>query len=185
VSQYLDHLTPERRELISAVRALVNANLPPGYQEEMAWGAITWNVPLSVYPDTYNRQAMCYVALASHKNTATLYLMATYMDPVQRKRLESGFKAAGKRLDMGKSCLHFKKLDDLPLDLLAEIIAAVPMAEYVARVEAGKRDRAFKKASERPVARTTANPARKAPGKPATPAVRKISKATSARSRGR
>src|SRR5262245_55662968 len=105
VDEYLGNLTPERRTLLAAVRSLVNDHIPQGYQEGVNCGGITWDVPLRVYPDTYNGQPMCYAALASHKTTATLYLMAAYMNPVLRRRLESGFEAAGRRLDMGKSCL--------------------------------------------------------------------------------
>ena len=136
--EYLAALPAERQALLSAVRDHVNRHVPDGYQESVNWGAITWEVPLSVYPDTYNGQPMTYVAMASHKSTATLYLMGAYGDPALRRRLEAGFKAAGKRLDMGKSCLHFHKLDDLPMELIGEIIAAVPMKRYVERAKAGQ-----------------------------------------------
>ena len=144
--QYLEALTPERRALLAAVRALVNDNLPEGYVESTGWGCITWSIPLSVYPDTYNGQPMCLAALASHKSTATLYLMGAAVIPELRERLEQGFKTAGKRLDMGKSCVHFKKIDDLPLDVIGDVIAALPVENYVARVEAGRKSYARLKA---------------------------------------
>lgn len=160
--QYLAALPPDRRILLGEVRELVRDNMPGGYQESVNWGAITWDVPLSVYPDTYNGQPMCYAALASHKTTATLYLMGAYSIPALRKRLEDGFKAAGKRLDMGKSCLHFKSMNDLPRGLIAEIIAAVPMSDYVARVRAAKAG-AGGKAARKTARKTAGKTARKRP----------------------
>jgi hypothetical protein len=108
----------------------------------MDFGYIGWSVPLSVYADTYNGQPLCYAALASQKNHMALYLMCAYADGPVKKRLVAGFKAAGKKLDMGKSCLRFKRLEDLPLDVIAETAAAVPMKKYI---EIAKAARAKKK----------------------------------------
>jgi len=131
VQEYLAKLPPDRRAVISKVRALVRKNLPAGYRESLGWGAITWAVPLSIYPDTYNGQPLCYAALAAQKNYNSLYLMAAYGDPRQRARLEAGFKKAGKRLNMGKSCVRFETLDDLPLATIASVVRSIPMKKYV------------------------------------------------------
>ena len=131
VTEYIASLPEDRRVAIKAVRAVVNKHLPAGYQEGMEYGYIGWSVPLSVYPDTYNGQPLCYVALASQKSHMALYLMCAYADSPIKQRLVKGFKDAGKKLDMGKSCIRFKKLEDLPLDVIAEATAAMPMKKYI------------------------------------------------------
>ncbi len=132
ITEYLAGLPEDRRKALKAVRAVVNSRLPKGYQETFAWGMITWSVPLEVYPDTYNGQPLCYAAIASQKNHMALYLMCAYRDGPLQKKLVSGFKGAGKKLDMGKACIRFRKLDDLPLDVIGEIAGAVPMKAFVA-----------------------------------------------------
>lgn len=142
VAEYLESLPADRRAAIQALRKLINQHLPKGYRESFAWGMITWSVPLEVYPDTYNGQPLCYASLGSQKNHMALYLMSAYMDSPQQKRLAAGFKAAGKKLDMGKACIRFKSLDDLPLDVVAEVAGALPMKAFV---EAAKQVRAGRK----------------------------------------
>jgi hypothetical protein len=138
VAQYLAELPPDRRETIAAVRKLVQKHLPKGYEETMRWGMINYEVPLERYPDTYNKQPLGYVALAAQKNYNTLYLMAAVLSP---DRLKDGFKKAGKKLDIGKSCVHFKTLDDLPLPVIAESIASMPVDKYIAAVEKSRGSR--------------------------------------------
>jgi hypothetical protein len=139
VASYLKGLPPERRKVVSAVRKVVRDNLPSGYRESMGWGLITYGIPLSVYPDTYNGQPLCYAALAAHKSYYTLYLMGAYADPQEGKKLAAGFRKRGLKLDMGKSCLHFKSLDDLPLDVIAQAIASIPPAKMIEYFEKGRR----------------------------------------------
>jgi hypothetical protein len=86
-----------------------------------------------VLPDTYNGEPLCYAALAAQKHFYTLYLMGVYGNPAQKKWLADEFKKRGKTFDMGKSCLHFKSLDDLPLDAVGEVIASMPLDQYVAQ----------------------------------------------------
>jgi hypothetical protein len=131
VTEYIASLPEERRAAIRAVRAVVKKHLPAGYREGMEYGYIGWSVPLSVYPDTYNGQPLCYAALASQKSHMALYLMCAYAGSPIKHRLVKGFKDAGKKLDMGRSCIRFKKLEDLPLDMIADVTAAVPMKKYV------------------------------------------------------
>lgn len=126
VSEYLDALPPERRAVVSKVRSLVKKHLPKGYKEQIGWRAITYAVPLKVLPDTYNGQPLCYAALAAQKNFYSLSLMNVYADPKKKKWLAGEFRKRGKTLDMGKSCLHFKSLDDLPFDVVGEVIASTP-----------------------------------------------------------
>ena len=126
-------------EVVSAVRDLVRRHMPAGYRETMNWGMITWELPLARYPDTYNGQPLCYVGLGAHKTYNSLYLMGTYgssdgkyTSPFSEKLLVDAFKKAGKRLDMGKCCLHFKELDDLELTSVATVIAMSTPKEYIA-----------------------------------------------------
>ena len=136
VEQYLAELPEDRREAISRVREVILKNLPDGYEEAMNWGMIAYEVPLSTYPDTYNGQPLAYAALASQKNHMAVYLTGIYMDEEARAKFEADYRATGKRFDVGKSCVRFRKLDDLPLPVIAEAIRYLPAEEYVARVKA-------------------------------------------------
>ena len=135
VDEYLKQLPDDDRKVLSAVRKVVRANLPKGYEEAMANGMIGYGIPLSRYPKTYNKQPLSYVALAAQKNHCALYLMCAYMDAAQTKALEDGFRKAGKKLDMGKSCIRFKSLDDIPLDVVGEVVASTPVERYIAIYE--------------------------------------------------
>ncbi|MEX1018414.1 MAG: DUF1801 domain-containing protein [Litorilinea sp.] len=139
VDEYLAELPEDRRAVVSRVRDLVLRNLPAGYVESMNWGMITYEIPLSRYPETYNGQPLGYVALAAQKRHYALYLMGVYADSEQEATLRAAFDAAGKKMDMGKSCLRFKKLDDLPLDALGAVIGAVTPDEYIAHYEASRK----------------------------------------------
>lgn len=131
VKGYLDELPADRRKVVSKVRNIVRRNLPKGYEEKMNWGMICYQVPLKVVPETYNGQPLCYAALAAQKNYHALYLMNVYGDKKTSAWFKEEFKKAGKKLDMGKSCVRFRSLDDLPLDTIAEVIAKTPMKKYI------------------------------------------------------
>jgi hypothetical protein len=135
VEGYLAGLPSDRRQAIGTVRKLILENLPKGYVESVNWGMLSYEVPLSVYPDTYNGQPLGYAALASQKNHMAIYLCNVYAIPALRTQVEAGFKAAGKKLDMGKSCIRFRALEDLPLDVIAKAVAATPMKAFVAFVK--------------------------------------------------
>jgi hypothetical protein len=135
VEEYLNELPAERRAVIEQVRQVILDNLPPGYEESMNWGMISYEVPLARYPKTYNKKPLSYVALAAQKNNYSLYLMAAYSGSMQEGWLAEQFDRAGKKLDMGKSCLHFRKLDDLPLDVVAEAVGMVSVDEFIAQYE--------------------------------------------------
>ncbi len=129
--EYLLSLPAERRTVIEAVRDLILANLPPGYVETMNWGMLSYEIPLATYPNTYNGQPLSFAGLAAQKNNYSLYLMPVYTDPVLLQRLQDAYARAGQKLDMGKSCIRFKKPEDLILPVIAEIIAAVPVQKYI------------------------------------------------------
>jgi hypothetical protein len=138
VEAYLQELPEDRREVVSTVRDVILRNLPDGYTETMAWGMISYGIPLERYPTTYNGQPLGYVALAAQKNSYSLYLMGVYADPEQEAALREAFRCEGKKLDMGKSCVRFKKAADLPLDAIGELIAATTPEQYIARYEASR-----------------------------------------------
>lgn len=135
---YLASLPPERREVVAAMRKLINDRMPAGYVESMRWGMLCWEVPLSRYPDTYNKQPLSYVALAAQKNSYSLYLTAPYADKRIDEALEEAFRAAGKKMDAGKSCIRFKRLEDLPLDAIGDAVAATPVDRLVELAESAK-----------------------------------------------
>lgn len=138
VEEYLAELAPDRREIVAAVRDIVNSHLPEGYVEGMGWGMITWSVPLERYPNTYNGQPLGYLALASQKRHLALYLMGVYSDPEAEQKLRQRWTATGRTLSMGKSCLRFQRLADLDLDIIAELVAATPVDDFLARYEAAR-----------------------------------------------
>jgi hypothetical protein len=135
VNQWLSSVPPERRDAIDAVRDVVNARLPKGYEETVDWGMLAWVVPLATYPNTHNGRPLMLAALGAHTKVMTLYLMAVYGDPKVRKEFESAYKRTGKRLDMGGCCVHFKTLDALPLDVVGDTIARVGVEQYVEHYE--------------------------------------------------
>ena len=132
---YLSELPPERQALVTKVRELVNANLPPGYVERMNWGMISWELPLELYPATYNGQPLVFAGLAAQKNHTALYLNCIHASDERTQRLRKDYAAAGKKLDMGKSCLRFKKAEDLAEDVLARAIASVPVDSFIDEYE--------------------------------------------------
>ena len=142
VREYLKSLPPDRRAVLSKVRALIRRRIPRGYQESLQWGAISYSVPLERFSDTYNGQPLGYVALAARKNYFTLHLMSVYMNPDGQRALAEGFRKAGKKLDMGKGCVRFKSVDDLPLDVIGDIVAKLTPEAWIAIYEKSRGARA-------------------------------------------
>ena len=145
VTSYLDSLSPEKRAVIDEARAFVHKHIPDGYAEFMNWGVINWGIPLEQFSNTYNGQPLCYVGLGAQKNYNSLYQMGAYSTsngkyttPFSQELLVDAFKKAGKRLDMGKCCLHFRKLDDLELTSVAQVIAMSTPEEYIAYYKRAK-----------------------------------------------
>ena len=132
VEHYLSELPEDRLEAIAAVRRVILDNLPDGFEEVMNWGMITYQVPLSRYPNTYNKKPLMMAALASQKNHMAVYLTGVYADEDSRSRFQIAYQATGKRMDMGQSCVRFRKLEDLPLELVGEAIAEYSVDEFIA-----------------------------------------------------
>lgn len=135
VKDYLAELSEDRRAGILAVRKVILANLPKGYQEGIQWGMICYSVPLALYPRGYgeNKEVpLPYVALASQKNYMAVYLMNIYTKDGGESWFAKEYKATGKKLDMGKGCVRFKKVDDLPLELIGKAVALNSVKEWIA-----------------------------------------------------
>src|SRR5689334_10043866 len=129
----------DREKEMDKVRKAIRKSLPKGYEEVELKGYTVFQVPLKVYPDTYNKQAMWLCALGAPKSYLTLHFLPAYMNKPVLKKLEDGFKKAKKKLDMGKGCIHYDKADDLALDVITDIIADLPVDEWVAIAKAARK----------------------------------------------
>jgi hypothetical protein len=174
VKDYLAELPADRRAAIEAVREVILKNLDKDFEEGMQYGMIGYYVPHSVYPPGYHcdpRQPLGFAHLASQKNYMALYMMCLYGDADQLKQFEAEWKKAGKKLDMGKSCIRFKKLEDLALDVIAHAIGRVSARKYAETCERllGDRHKApgTKAAARKPV--KTARASKKSKLKAARP----------------
>lgn len=144
VSEYLASLPVDRRAAIEAVRKVILQNLDQDYEEGMMYGGIGYFVPHRVYPAGYHcdpKLPLCYAGLASQKNYMSLYLMSCYGNTREEAWLREQWAKAGKKLDQGKACIRFKKLDDLPLAVIGEAVRRVPANKYIASYEAALQQR--------------------------------------------
>lgn len=138
VAAYLRDLPPDRRAAISALREVMLGNLDRGFEEGMQYGMIGYFVPHSIYPAGYHcdpRQPLPFAALASQKNHMAVYLMSIYADPVEERWLREQWARAGKKLDMGKCCVRFRGLDDVPLDVLGAAIKRISLKRHIEHYE--------------------------------------------------
>lgn len=133
--EYLAALPPDRRAAIAAVRDVIRRNLPDGFEEGMEFGMIAYYVPLERFPNTYNGHPLGLAAIASQKNHMAIYLNSVYGDPETERRFRERYTASGKKLDMGKSCIRFRRLDALPLDIIGTTIAETSLDRFLARYE--------------------------------------------------
>lgn len=141
VEEYIERLPDDRREAIARLRAVIKKNLPKGFAEQMLYGMICYVVPHSAYPAGYHcdpKKPLTFAGLASQKNYMSLYLMTIYQSPDLVENLQAALAAKNKKLDMGKGCLRFKKLEDLPLDVIGAMFRKVSMADYIERYEKQK-----------------------------------------------
>ncbi len=166
VEQYLAELPEDRRAAIEEVRAAILANLPDGYVENIGFGMIAYSVPLETYPDTYNKAPLMYAALASQKNHLAVYLTSVYSNPDLKQWFIDEYKATGKKLDMGASCVRFKKIEQLPVELIGEVIGKVQVDEFLARYEQIQAEAAERKAAAKAARAKTAKTAKSAKKKP-------------------
>jgi Domain of unknown function (DU1801) len=161
VAGYLKSLPPERRAVVAAVRDVILANLDDGYVEGMQYGMIGYAVPHSRFPQGYHtdpKVPLPFAALAAQKNAYSLYLMGVYcgcddqlgVETAESKWFRQAWTATGKKLDMGKACVRFKRLEDVPLDVVGEAFRRIPADTYVAWYE---KARAMAATAKRPAKR--------------------------------
>lgn len=140
--QYIAELPDDRREAVATMRAFIQKHLPAGYVETVNWGVIMYVIPLDQYPTTHNGEPLGYIGISAQKNYYALYMLSLYMADFagegRTEPLRAQFAAAGKKMDMGKSCLRFRSVDDLVLPALADVIASTPPERYIELYEAGR-----------------------------------------------
>ena len=141
VEQYLAELPDDRRADVETIRNMVLENLPEGYVETMRWGMITYEVPLDIYPETYNGQPLMFLSLAAQKRHLALYLTNVAFFSGGEERFKTRYRETGKKLDMGRTCLRFKSADDLASELVAETIRSTPLDEFIEGYEASHANR--------------------------------------------
>jgi uncharacterized protein DUF1801 len=132
---YLAALPDDRRAALEAVRQVVLDHLPEGFEEVVQYGMISYVVPLDRYPDTYNGQPLAVASLANQKRHMALYLMGVYGEEGAAEWLRERWATTGKKLDLGKSCLRFRRLDDLALDVVGEAIGRTSLEDLIAAYE--------------------------------------------------
>lgn len=148
VAEYLAELSADRRRALQAVREVILQSIDTDVEEGMQYGMIGYYIPHRVHPAGYHcnpKQPVPYAALASQKNYMSVYLMSVYADGPEEQWLRAAWAKTGKKLDMGKCCIRFKRLEDLPLDVLGQAIRRVPtktfLQQYVACVASLKQGR--------------------------------------------
>ncbi len=142
VSEYLKELPEDRRKAIKHVRKSIKDNLPKGFKETMQYGMISYVVPHSIYPAGYHcnpKDALPFASLASQKNHMAVYLSSIYGDPKLKAWFEKEYKKTGKKMDMGKSCVRFKKIEDLPVELIGKAIGKMTVDAYVKMYEMNRK----------------------------------------------
>jgi len=170
VAEYIASLPSDQREVLAAVRTVILANLDGGFQEAMQYGMVGYAVPHSRYPAGYHcdpKQPLPFAALAAQKNSFSLHLMGLYMNPAELKWFTQAWKASGKKLDMGKACVRFKKLDDVALGVVGEAFRRVSADAWIATYEASLAGNAQRKATAKKISAKKATAAKTAKAKAA------------------
>jgi uncharacterized protein YdhG (YjbR/CyaY superfamily) len=172
VTQYLASLDPDRKKALQAIRKVVKANLDPKVKEGIQYGMIGYFIPHSVYPDGYHcspEQPLPFMSIASQKNHMAVYLFCIYGDEAEAARFEKQWAKSGKKLDMGKSCVRFKKIEDVCLTSIGAAVKRMTAARFIKHYEANvvsATARKKKAASKKAAAKK--KPARKAATRKAT-----------------
>ncbi|PCJ62150.1 MAG: hypothetical protein COA79_05530 [Planctomycetota bacterium] len=135
IPSYLKEITPQNKKLIQEVREVILKNIDPLFEENMNWGMISYEIPLKIYPDTYNKKPLMYMALAAQKNNISLYLMCTYQNEKLNDQLLKGFDNIDKKPNMGKSCIRFKQTEDIPLKVIGKIIKKITLKKFIKNFE--------------------------------------------------
>jgi hypothetical protein len=134
VKEYIDSLPEERKLAINSIRKEILKNLPKGFEETMQYGMISYVVPHKLYPSGYHcnpKEALPFISLASQKNYIALYHMMVYQGGLHDWLVKAWVKATDKKLDMGKSCIRFKKTEDIPLKLIGELCSKISVDKWI------------------------------------------------------
>ena len=149
VDAYLAELPEDRQKAIAKLRSVIKKNLPKGFKEGMGYGMMGWSVPHSIYPAGYHcnpKDPLPFMGLASQKNSINLYHMGIYADPKLLKWFkEAHVKASPKKLDMGKSCIRYKKPEDIPFDVIGELASKITVEKWIEMYETNLKDSRKKK----------------------------------------
>ncbi len=204
VAEYLASLPSDRREAVEAVRAVILKNLDKDFAEGMGYGMMGYSVPHSVFPAGYHcdpKQPLPYAGIASQKQGISVYLMGLYIgggeageETDDSRWFRAAWAKTGKKLDMGKACIRFKRVEDVPLELIGEAIRRVPSKVYIERYVASLASRGgagkggaagtAKKTAKKTGGKTTKKAASKKVGKSAakkSAAKKSVTKKTPAR----
>ena len=186
IEQYLSELPEERRAAVATVRHVILKNLDKDYEEGMQYGMIGFYVPHRIYPAGYHtdpKQPLPFASLASQKDYMSLYMMTVYGEGAEETWFRNEWAKTGKPLDMGKSCIRFKRLEDLALNVIGEAIRRVPVKRFIEHYESVIKT--SRKSSSKPtkkqataVVKKVAKKVGKKTGKPASPAVAKTAKSS-------
>ena len=178
VEQYLKELPDDRRAAISAIRSMILKNLDKDFEEGIQYGMIGYYVPHRIFPDGYHcdpKQPLPFVSVASQKNHMAVYLMCIYMDKSEEE-FRKAWQKTGKKLDMGKSCIRFRKLEDVAMEVIAEVIRNITAKKFVARYQEELQKNAANKPVKKTAAKKTTRKAVKKSAKSAKAASKKAKK---------
>ena len=135
VEEYLNNVPDERKSAFRKLYEAVSHHLPPGFQEELSYGMIGWNIPLETYHAGYHctpNTPLPFINLASQKNFIALYHMGIYANPELLEWFTNEYpKYCNHKLDMGKGCIRFKKMDQIPFDLIAELAGKTTVEDWI------------------------------------------------------
>lgn len=140
VQEYLSKLPDDRRKALEQVRQVILKNLPKGYEEGIQYGMIGYFVPHSLYPSGYHcdtTQPLPFLHIASQKNHMAVYMFCLYTDEAEMDWFQDAWARTGKKLDMGKSCVRFKKIEDVPLAVIGQAVKRVTVKKFIANYESG------------------------------------------------
>jgi len=154
VKDYLDQLPEDRRAALQTIRKTIKKNIDKTFKEGIVYGMVGYYVPHSVYPDGYHcdpKTPLHFASIASQKNHIGLYFFCVYVDPVLQKWFVDAWKKSGKRLDMGKSCVRVKKLEDIPMDVVAELFKRATAKKFITAYEKIIPDKTKKKIAKKKV----------------------------------
>ncbi len=149
VEAYIAELPEDRKKAITDLRKVIKKNLPKGFKEVMGYGMMGYSVPHSLYPAGYHcnpKDPLPFIGLASQKNFIAVYHMGIYADPKLLKWFtDAHAKASSKKLDMGKSCMRYKKPEDIPYELIGELASKISVDEWIEQYETVFKDSRKKK----------------------------------------